>query len=105
MNMSNATLAWEALSKLDFWVDINMFHHPGTEMADIILPCQHWTELNNIRVSQGASGGIGLTQRAIEPPADTKFDYDINRLIFEALEKQGNPNGTWMSIKGDGPGE
>ena len=104
MNMSNATLAWEALSKLDFWVDINMFHHPGTEMADIILPCQHWTELNNIRVSQGASGGIGLTQRAIEPPADTKFDYDINRLIFEALEKQGNPNGTWMSIKGDGLG-
>ena len=104
MNMSNATLAWEALSKLDFWVDINMFHHPGTEMADIILPCQHWTELNNIRVSQGATGGIGLTQRAIEPPADTKFDYDINRLIFEALEKQGNPNGTWMSIKGDGPG-
>ena len=104
MNMSNATLAWEALSKLDFWVDINMFHHPGTEMADIILPCQHWTELNNIRVSQGASGGIGLTQRAIEPPVDTKFDYDINRLIFEALEKQGNPNGTWMSIKGDGPG-
>ena len=104
MNMSNATLAGEALSKLDFWVDINMFHHPGTEMADIILPCQHWTELNNIRVSQGASGGIGLTQRAIEPPADTKFDYDINRLIFEALEKQSNPNGTWMSIKGDGPG-
>ena len=48
------------LSKLDFWVDINMFHHPGTEMADIILPCQHWTELNNIRVSQGASGGIGF---------------------------------------------
>ena len=80
MNMSNATLAWEALSKLDFWVDINMFHHPGTEMADIILPCQHWTELNNIRVSQGASGGIGLTQRAIEPPADTKFDYDMNTL-------------------------
>lgn len=104
MNMSNANLAWEALSKLDFWVDINMFHHPGTEMADILLPCQHWTELNNIRVSQGASGGIGLTQRAIEPPADTKFDYDINRLIFEALEKQGNPNGTWMNIKGDAPG-
>ena len=104
MNMSNATLAWEALSKLDFWVDINMFHHPGTEMADILLPCQHWLEINNIRVSQGASGGIGATIRAVEPPSDTKFDYDINRLIFEALEKQGNPNGTWMSIKGDGPG-
>ncbi len=104
MNMSNANLAWEALSKLDFWVDINMFHHPGTEMADIILPCQHWLELNNIRVSQGASGGIGLTQRAIEPPADTKFDYDINRLLFETMERHGSPNGTWTNIAGDGPG-
>lgn len=104
MNMSNANLAWDGLASLDFWVDINMFHHPGTEMADILLPCQHWTEINNIRVSQGASGGIGLTQRCVEPPADTKFDYDINRLIFEALEKQGNPNGTWTNIAADGPG-
>lgn len=61
-------------------------------------------EINNIRVSQGASGGIGLTQRCIEPPADTKFDYDINRLIFEAIEKQGNPNGTCTNIAGDAPG-
>ena len=104
MNMSNANLAWDGLKSLDFWVDINMFHHPGTEMADILLPCQHWTEINNIRVSQGASGGIGLTQRCVEPPADTKFDYDINRLIFEALEKQGNANGTWTNIAADGPG-
>lgn len=104
MNMSNANLAWDGLAALDFWVDINMFHHPGTEMADILLPCQHWTEINNIRVSQGASGGIGLTQRCVEPPADTKFDYDINRLIFEALEKQGNANGTWTNIAADGPG-
>ena len=104
MNMANAHQAWEAMASLDFWVDINMFHHPGTEMADIILPCQHWTEINNIRVSQGASGGIGLTQKAVEPPVDTKFDYDINRLLFEAMEKQGNINGTWTNIAGDAPG-
>ena len=104
MNMSNANLAWDAMKTLDFWVDINMFQHPGTQMADILLPCTHWCELTNIRVSQGASGGIGLTQKAIEPPVDCKFDYDINRLLFEALEKQGNPNGTWTNIKGDAPG-
>lgn len=104
MNMSNANYAWEGLKTLDFWVDINMFHHPGTEMADICLPCTHWTELSCIRVSQGASGGIGLTQQAIEPPVDAKFDYDINRLLFEAMEKQGNPNGTWTNIAGDAPG-
>lgn len=54
-------------------------------------------------MSQGASGGIGLTQRAIEPPADTKFDYDINRLLFETMERHGSPNGTWTNIAGDGP--
>ena len=101
MNMSNANLAWEALQSLDFWVDINMFHHPGNEMADILLPCQHWLEINNIRVSQGASGGIGATIRAVEPPSDTKFDYDINRLLFDAV---GGPNGTWTNIAGDAPG-
>lgn len=95
MNQSNANLAWEGLSKLDFWVDINMFHHPGTEMADIILPCQHWLELDNIRVSQGAAGGIGATVQCVEPPADTKFDHDISRLIFDAV---GGPNATWNSL-------
>ena len=70
-------------------------------MADILLPCQHWLEINNIRVSQGASGGIGATIRAVEPPSDTKFDYDINRLLFDAV---GGPNGTWTNIAGDAPG-
>ena len=100
MNQSNANLAWEAMKSLDFWVDINMFHHPGTEVADILLPCQHWTEINNIRVSQGASGGIGATVRAIEPPADTKFDHDISRLIFDAV---GGPNATWTNQDGTAP--
>ena len=104
MNEGNANLAWDALQSLDMWVDLNMFHHPSTEMADIVLPVAHWLEINNIRVSQGASGGIGMTCRAVEPPADVKFDYDVNRLIFESFEKQGNPNGTWTNIKGDAPG-
>lgn len=101
MNQSNALLAWEGLSKLDFWVDINMFHHPGTEMADIILPCQHWSEISNIRVSQGASGGIGATVKAVEPPADTLFDYDINRRLFDAV---GDVDSTWTNIAGTAPG-
>lgn len=85
MNMSNSQLAWKGLQSLDFWVDINMFHHPGTEMADIVLPCTHWTEINNVRVSQGGSGGIGATVQCVEPPADTLFDHDISCRIFEAV--------------------
>lgn len=97
MNQSNSALGWEGLKGLDFWVDINMFHHPGTEMADIILPCLHWLEINNPRVSQGASGGIGATVRCIEPPADAKFDYDINVGLFKAV---GGPTGVWTSVDG-----
>ncbi|MDR0515202.1 MAG: molybdopterin-dependent oxidoreductase [Coriobacteriaceae bacterium] len=97
MNQSNSALAWESMRQLEFWVDINMFHHPGTEMADILLPCLHWSEINNVRVSQGASGGIGATVRAIEPPADARFDYDINVGIFKAV---GGPNATWTTLDG-----
>ncbi|RNL42141.1 molybdopterin dinucleotide-binding protein [Slackia equolifaciens] len=104
MNEGNANFAWEALKTLDFWVDLNMFHHPSTEVADICLPVAHWLEINNIRVSQGASGGIGITCRAVDPPKDVKFDYDVNRLLFEAFEKEGNINGTWTNIAGDAPG-
>lgn len=101
MNMSNANLGWEGLKRLDFWVDINMFHHPGTEMADILLPCTHWLEINNLRVSQGSSGGIGATVQCVDPPSNTKFDHDIERLIFDAV---GGPNGTWTNLAGDAPG-
>ena len=104
MNQANALHAWDALKNLDFWVDLNMFHHPSTEMADIILPVAHWLEINNIRVSQGASGGIGMTCRAVDPPADVKFDYDVNRLLYESFEKQGNINGIWTNIAGTAPG-
>ncbi len=104
MNEGNALFAWDALKSLDFWVDLNMFHHPSTEMADICLPVAHWLEINNIRVSQGASGGIGCTCRAVDPPKDVKFDYDVNRLLFESFEKEGNINGTWTNIAGDAPG-
>lgn len=77
MNQSNSQLAWEALCSMDFWVAINLWHHPVTEIADILLPAQHWLEINHPRVSQGASGGIGATCRAIEPPADTMYDPAI----------------------------
>ena len=82
---------------------LNMFHHPSTEMADIVLPVAHWLEINNIRVSQGASGGIGMTCRAVEPPADVKFDYDVNRLIFRSFPA-GQPQQHVDEHQGIAPG-
>lgn len=85
MNQSNSQLAWEALSGMDFWVSQNLWHHPVTDMADYLLPVQHWLEVNFPRVSQGAAGGIGANVQCIEPPADTRYDCDIYTQFSKAM--------------------
>ena len=85
MNMSNSKLAWDALCTMDFWAAINLWHHPVTELADVLMPAQHWMEVDHPRVSQGASGGIGATCKAIEPPADTMYDPDIYTAYAKAI--------------------
>ena len=60
MNQSNLLEAWEALTQLDFWLDINLWSCPNNGTADIRLPrATHWLEVNTGRVSQGAGGIFG----------------------------------------------
>lgn len=94
MNQSNSQLAWDALKGMEFWVAQNLWHHPVTELADLLLPAQHWLELDHGRVSQGASGGIGATCKAIEPPADTMLDPDVYTGYAKAI---GVP---WCDLEG-----
>ncbi|RKI97240.1 twin-arginine translocation signal domain-containing protein [bacterium D16-34] len=74
MNQSNLLEAWDALTQLDFWVDINLWSCPNNGCADYVFPCLHWLEVNTGRVSQGAGGIFGAGQRAVEPIADCVFD-------------------------------
>lgn len=95
MNQSNSQLAWDAICSMDFWAANNLWHHPVTELADILLPAQHWLEVTHARVSQGPSGGIGATIKCIEPPADTRFDPDTYTQLAEVM---GIP---WCGIPGE----
>ncbi len=89
MNQSNATYGFEALGKLEFLMYIDLWQAPGTAMADVLLPAQHWLEVPGFpRASQGASGGLGLTAHCIEPPAETKFEEEI---ICSMYKKFGVP--------------
>ncbi len=74
MNESNLLEAWEALTRLDFWLDFNLWSCPNNGCADIVIPCLHWLEVNTGRVSQGAGGIFGAGQRCVEPIGDCIYD-------------------------------
>ena len=86
MNQGNSTKYWEALNALDFFVVQDLWKTPTAGAADILLPVYHWMEVDCPRISQGSTGVQGATCRAIEPPADTKFDVDIVTEVYKAMD-------------------
>ena len=74
MDMCNATYNWEALNKLDFLCEANLWHSATSGAADILLPVCHWLEMNTWRFSQGSQGAWGLGVRAVDPPGECKSD-------------------------------
>lgn len=78
MNQSNATYGWEALRGMDFFVDMDLWHHPMTELADVKLPAQHWLEIPGFaRISQGSHGSYGANVHCIEPPGEARFEVEV----------------------------
>ena len=89
MNQSNAAYAWEALQQLDFMVAMDLWYCPTANLADILMPVEHWIEVPGwARVSQGASGAFGATVRCVEPPADCLSDPEI---IIACYKEMGVP--------------
>ena len=95
MSQTNTTRAWEALCSLDFYVDLNLWHTPQNDTADIILPVAHWIELNSPRASQGSAGAMGATVKCVQPPAEAKYDPEIvmdlaRRMNWKWTDEPGN---------------
>ena len=86
MNQGNSTKYWEALCNLDFFVVQDMWKTPTVGAADIVLPVCHWMEVDFPRCSQGSTGAQGATLRAIEPPAECKFDPEIVVGVYKAMD-------------------
>ena len=85
MNESNLLEAWEALTRLDFWLDFNLWSCPNNGCADIVIPVLHWLEVNTGRVSQGAGGLFGAGQRAVEPMGDCIYDPVAVICLYKAM--------------------
>mgnify|MGYP002509779746 CR=1 FL=1 len=94
MNMANIARAWDAMTQLDFFVDINLWFCPTNGNADIVFPCHHWMEIDTTRVSQGAGGMFGCGCKAIEPPGETIYDPDWNCGMYRAMGVPWNTRDT-----------
>ena len=102
MNESNLLEAWEALTRLDFWLDFNLWYCPNNGCADIIIPVLHWLEANTTRVSQGAGGIFGAGQRCVEPMGSCIYDPVISVCMYRAMGvvwNQTDPNyDEWLNL-------
>ena len=102
MSFANTTTAWEGLLSLDFFVDLNLWHAPSTDAADIILPVAHWIELNSPRASQGSAGAMGATVKCVQPPAEARYDPEI---VMDFAKRWGyewnpsDPDNLWPDIQ------
>jgi len=84
LNQCNSTYAWEALKQMDFMVDLDLWHHPTSEMADIKLPVKHWMEIPDWpRISQGSSGSFGANVHCIEAPGECLHEAEICQLWYK----------------------
>ena len=90
MNMGNIDVAWEAMTKLDFFTDINLWFCPNNGNADVIFPCYHWLEVDTTRVSQGAGGFFGCGCAAVEAPGECIYDPDWNVGMYKAIRRAMN---------------
>lgn len=72
----------EALGKLDFYVNVDLFFSDSCKMADMILPAA--TSFEREEICTGRGGMFSLSEKAIEPLGEAKNDIEI---IIELLKQ------------------
>ncbi len=92
LNQGNTSRNWECMKNLQFFVQIDLWNVPTSDMADILLPCTHWLEIDAPRGSQGSHGAIGATCKTINAPGEAKYDPDIVIDMYRALGKPWSPD-------------
>ncbi len=74
----------EALRKLDFFVNVDLFFSDSCRMADIILPAASSFEREEVCIRPG--GAFSFSEKAIEPLGEAKNDIEIIMGMLKAME-------------------
>lgn len=83
-NTAGKTKMIEAIKKLDFIVVTDMRMTDTVKWADIVLPCAHWFEVNEIS-NRAITPYVILQEKCAEPLYESKSDLDICKLLAEGM--------------------
>ncbi len=81
----NSTRVLEAIKQLEFFVSIDVFHTPTTQMADIVLPAATWLEHNTVADFWKNQGHSFPRVKVQEPPGEAWADKKILNELGKAL--------------------
>jgi NADH-quinone oxidoreductase subunit G len=81
--ISDAGFAAEDLGKLDFFVQSSLLANPSAAHADLVLPGAAFAEKRGSMVN--LSGRLQRLNRAIEPPAKARDDWEMLRDLISAV--------------------
>lgn len=87
--MTDADFTAEDLESLDFLIQTHLLANPTASAADLVLPGAAFAEKRGSMVN--LTGRLQRLNRAVEPPASAKDDWEILRDLIHALG--GNPGG------------
>ena len=73
------------VKKLDFLVVADMVMSETARYADILLPVCHWFENVDFGSDLGSTPFFMLQEQCLEPQFESKSDFDIMKLIAEAM--------------------
>lgn len=84
-NVADRTKTIEAMKALDLLVVTDMTMSETAEYADYVLPCCHWFECEDLMSMMIMHSCLVYQAPALEPLGESKSDFDIIKLLAEAL--------------------
>ncbi len=92
----DSAMGREALSKLDFFVQVELFMSPPAQLADIVLPAASYWETWHVRVgfqhNVTDNCHVQLREAAVPPRYESKSDMEI---IFDLARRLGLGDKFW----------
>jgi anaerobic selenocysteine-containing dehydrogenase len=74
----------EGLRSLEFLVVVEQFMSATAELADVVLPCTTYLEMDDLVDAYGHNW-LGLTRQVVPPQGETKSDREILQLLAQRL--------------------
>lgn len=86
-NMSNRNRNLELVDKMEMFIVADPFMTDTARYADYVLPCSFWFEQEDMNLTAQFSHPYGVyNEKAIEPLFESKPDFEIFNLLFDALD-------------------